>query len=83
MSNLDRQIANTLVRIHRELFGNSSDSCWWFYSGKLDIYHCPHTAIYGKDLLAQLPDWVRWNTGADQSLAKIEWDQSPESVHEL
>lgn len=71
MGNFDRQVANALVRLHRELFGHHSDTCRWHYNGKSDIYHCPHMAIYGKDLMPQVPDWVRWNNTHEQSKEEL------------
>lgn len=64
MSNFDRQLTNALTTIHRELFGGRLDpACRWYYDSKSDIYHCPHTAVYGKDLMARIPEWAEFNDG--------------------
>ena len=80
MGNFDRQVANALSRIHRQLFGSRKPECRWYYSSKQDIYHCPHTAIYGKDLMREIPEWNDFNERTD---AKVDWDSSPESEHTL
>ena len=81
MSNFDRQIANALDAYHRELFGGRGGVCQWYYHGVKDIYHCPHTAIFGKDLMARMPNWSSSILG--DSPAKVEWDSTPESEHKL
>ncbi len=64
MGNFDRQIANALSKLHRELFGGHMEAaCRWHYNSKSDIYHCPHTAIFGKALMEHLPDWEEFNQG--------------------
>ena len=80
MSNFDRQVANALVKIHRELYGGKLSDCRWYYNAKSDIYHCPHTAISGKDLMARMPDWTDFNAS---NPTKVQWDNSPESEHTL
>lgn len=82
MGNFDRQLTNYLDKIHRQMFGtrNGMEQCRWYYSSKQDIYHCPHTAIYGKDLMPKIPEWTDL-TG--QTTAKDDWDDSPESEHTL
>ena len=80
MGNFERQVANALSRIHRNMFGGNSPECRWYYSSKQDIYHCPHTAIYGKDLMMEIP---AWNNFTGQTEAKSAWDGSPESEHTL
>ena len=80
MSNFDRQVANALARIHRELFGGQAPPCRWYYSASQDIYHCPHTAIFGKDLMAQIPEWKEFN---EPTLAQEQWDSSTEKDHPI
>jgi len=79
MGNFERQVANALTRIHRQIRGGDG-SCRWYYSGKQDIYHCPHTAIYGKDLMREVPAWNDFN---ERTEAQVAWDDSPESKHTL
>lgn len=79
MGNFERQLSNALRRIHRQIRG-SDGVCRWYYSSKRNIYHCPHTAIYGKDLMLQIPGWREFN---ERTEAKVEWDRSPESEHTL
>lgn len=81
MGHLDRQIANALDRVHRELTGTNTGDCRWYHSGHRDIYHCPHTAVHGRDLMAMIPAWNTWNSMP--APAKVEWDQSPDVEHEL
>lgn len=69
MGNFDRQLVNALDKLHRELYGGRSMYCTWYYNGKSDIYHCPHTAVYGKDLMARMPEWAEFNN----SPAITEW----------
>tara|TARA_Y100000310_G_scaffold342019_1_gene443360 strand:- start:573 stop:824 length:252 start_codon:yes stop_codon:yes gene_type:complete len=83
MGQFDRQIANALDKVHRDLAGANDGDCRWYYSGKLDIYHCPHTAISGTDLMALIPDWAQWNTMTIPTPTKVKWDESPESEHTL
>tara|TARA_Y100000310_G_scaffold328215_1_gene395974 strand:+ start:937 stop:1188 length:252 start_codon:yes stop_codon:yes gene_type:complete len=83
MGQFDRQIANALDKVHRDLSGVNNGDCRWFYSGKLDIYHCPHTAIAGKDLMLLIPDWEHWNTIEIPTPATLAGDKSPESKHTL
>jgi len=56
MSNIDKQIANMLDRIHRELYGGRMSPCRWYYNGTKDVYHCPHTAVFGKEVFTRLPN---------------------------
>lgn len=84
MGNIDRQIANILVKIHREAYGTRTHDghCRWYYSGHLDIYHCPHTAVYGKDVIGRLPD--PFLNQDPNNPAQEEWANTPESMtHEL
>ena len=75
MSNLDRQIVNALDTLHREMFGGRlNPQCQWFYSGFKDIYHCPHTAIFGKDVIARIPEHH-----VETNKAQEEWNNTPES----
>lgn len=76
MGNFDRQIANVLARMHRQTRGGDG-SCRWYYSGKLDLYHCPHTAIYGKDLMLEIPEWNDFNSGRNAAL------DAPHEEHNL
>mgnify|MGYP001603195055 CR=1 FL=1 len=83
MSNLDRQITNALDKIHRELNGGRMPSgCRWYYSSSTDIYHCPHTAIRGSDLMQRIPEWLAYNESQPNPI-KVAWDNSPESEHTL
>ncbi len=64
MGNFDRQLTNMLDTMHREQLGPRIDNhCQWFYNTKSDIYHCPHTALFGKDLMARIPEWQAFNAG--------------------
>ena len=54
--------------------------CRWYYSSNQDIYHCPHTAIFGKDLMPHIAEWREFN---GQTEAKEKWDNSPEVNHQL
>jgi len=78
MSNIDRQIANVLVKIHREIMGGDGSECRWYYSGHLDIYHCPHTAIFGKEVMDHIPSQF-----VEPNAAQDVWKESPESEHTL
>lgn len=67
MSNFDRQVCNALDKIHLELRGGRLDPhCRWSYNGHSDIYHCPHTAIFGKDLMARILGWQDFNNQPPQ-----------------
>ena len=56
MSAFDRQLVNTLDAMHKDLFGGRMENhCQWAYNSRTDIYHCPHTAVYGKDLMERIP----------------------------
>jgi hypothetical protein len=64
VSNFDRQVTNALRRMHLEAMGpRIESSCRWYYNSKNDVYHCPHAAIFGKDLMARIPDWNKFNQG--------------------
>jgi len=82
VGNFDRQLANALDKVHRELFGGNKSDCRWYYSGKLDIYHCPHTAIYGKDLMAMIPEWNSYMQ-KESNPAYEDWNNSPLREHTL
>ena len=77
MGNIDRRIANVLTAIHRELFGvrRVQPQCRWYYDGNTDIYHCPHTAVFGKDVMARIPDEAYMG----HSPAVEAWEETPES----
>ena len=83
MSNLDKQIANALDTLHRQIWGGRAvDGCRWYYSHAEDIYHCPHTAIRGKDLMQEIPEWLAFNESTPTP-TKEYWDSLPESEHPL
>jgi hypothetical protein len=75
MSNIDRQIANVLTHIHREQFGarTISPHCRWYYEGNTDIYHCPHTAVFGKEVISRIPS--PYNQGLNPAWEA--WQSSP------
>ncbi len=80
MGNFNRQLTNALSRIHRQMFGGRMPECRWYYSSKQDLYHCPHTAVFGKDLMLEIPAWIEFSGQTD---AKEQWGNSPESEHTL
>ena len=83
LSNLDKQITNALDKMHLEINGGRTASgCRWYYSSSQDIYHCPHTAIRGSDLMQRIPEWLAQQT-SEPNPTKQEWDNSPESHHQL
>jgi len=76
VSNADRQIVNMLDTIHREMFGTRTleTHCQWYYDGKTDIYHCPHTAVFGKEVIGRIPPHH-----VEPNPAQEAWDATPES----
>lgn len=71
MSNIDRQIVNRLDTLHRELFGGHMDNhCRWYYSSIVDVYHCPHTAFKGSEIIALIPDPFVEKASLDRSHAE-------------
>lgn len=75
MSNIDRQITNIFTAIHREQFGarHTEPQCRWYYDSNTDIYHCPHTAVYGKDIIAR----ILGPSSTGSSGAWEDWQASP------
>ena len=69
MASFDRQLTNALDNMHRELYGGRVDPhCQWAYNSTTDIYHCPHTAVFGKDLMARMPSWAAFNNPASDTV---------------
>ena len=67
MGNFDRQLVNALHKMHRSTMGTRVDPyCWWQYNGATDIYHCPHTAVFGKDLMERIPIAQHLNSPANE-----------------
>lgn len=63
MGAFDRQLVNALDNLHKDLMGGRAENhCQWFYNAKSDIYHCPHTAVYGKDLMERIPAFQDLNS---------------------
>jgi len=78
VSIVDKQIASVLRQIHQETLGVSDASCRWYYSHSTDIYHCSHTAIFGKDVIPRVhPAYAR------TSPAIAEWEYKGEVEHRL
>jgi len=76
VSSIDKQIVNRLLKMHQEMLGPRADNyCRWYYDGNTDIYHCSHTAFYGKDVISGLP-----NQPTDVNPAKVDWDNNPDSL---
>ena len=72
---IDKQIVNILDRLHSSQ-GHGHHPCQWYYSGSKDIYHCPHTAFKGSEVIPLIQNYYQ-----EASTTKTEWDSCPESQH--